>query len=257
MALEHFRLDGQVAIVTGAGRGVGRGIAKVLAEAGAIVVGSARTLSEVTDTIAEIEKAGGKGLALTGDVTKRPDDERVVKTTMDRFGRVDILVNNAGGGNYAPFLETTDEDLRYHFDWNTTSAFIMSQLVVPHMLKIGAGSIVNISSGSGRFGTPGLTAYCVAKGGLEQLTRVMAQELAPKIRVNSIALGAFMTPSLEKTFSSAPGVEQKMRGHTPLRRFGDVQDLGRLVVYLCAPGCFATNASFHVDGGLDSSLPVT
>src|ERR1700730_7624737 len=118
MALEQFKLDGQVAIVTGAGRGGGRGIAKVLSEAGAIIVGTARGDSEVKETIAQIEKAGGKGLALTGDVIKRADNERIVKTTMDRFGRIDILVNNAGGADYAPFLEITDEAFRHHFDWN-------------------------------------------------------------------------------------------------------------------------------------------
>ena len=193
MALEQFKLDGQVAIVTGAGKGVGQGIARVLAEAGATVVGTARTQRDIEGTIADIENAGGKGLALVADAMSRPDGERVVNTAMERFGRIDILVNNVGGSTYARFLDITDEDFRHTFDWCVTSAFIMSQLAAPHMLEAGHGSIVNISSGSARFGIRALTAYCVAKGGLEALTRAMAQELAPKIRVNAIALGSFAT----------------------------------------------------------------
>jgi NAD(P)-dependent dehydrogenase (short-subunit alcohol dehydrogenase family) len=253
MALEQFKLDGQVAIVTGAGRGVGCGIAKVLAEAGAIVVGTARGDSELKETIAQIEKAGGKGLGLTGDATKRADNERIVKSTMERFGRIDILINNAGGADYAPFLEITDESFRHHFEWNTTSAFIMSQLVAPHMLRAGAGSIVNISSGAGRFGIRGLLAYSVAKGALNQLTKAMAQELAPKVRVNAIALGSFMTAALQKTLDMMPQAEATMKKLTPLHRFGDVADLGRLVVYLSTRDCYATNAIFDVDGGIEGT----
>jgi 7-alpha-hydroxysteroid dehydrogenase len=253
MALEQFKLDGQVAIVTGAGRGVGRGIAKVLAEAGAIVVGTARGDSELKETIAEIERSGGKGLGLTGDAMKRADNARIVDTTMERFGRIDILINNAGGADYAPFLEITDEAFRYHFDWNTTSAFMMSQLAAPHMLKADGGSIVNISSGAGRFGIRGLVAYSVAKGALNQLTKGMAQELAPKIRVNGIGLGSFMTAALRNTLDMSPGAEATMKEKTPLHRLGDVEDLGRLVVYLCTRDCYATNAIFDVDGGLDAT----
>jgi 7-alpha-hydroxysteroid dehydrogenase len=259
MALEQFSLGGRVAIVTGAGRGVGAGIAKVLAEAGATVVGTARGPAEVTQTIKEIEAAGGSGLALTGDATSRADNERVVQETVDRFGRVDILVNNAGGANPKRFLKLTDEDLKFHFDWNTTSAFIMSQLVTPHMLEHGEGSIINISSGAGRFGIRGLTAYCVAKGALEALTKAMAQELAPKIRVNAIALGSFMTDALQKSIDFMPEAGDQMKALTPLHRFGDVEDLGRLAVYLASRGCYATNAIFHVDGGLNttnSPMPV-
>ena len=129
MALEQFNLEGQVAIVTGAGKGVGQGIARVLAEAGATVVGTARTESDIRGTIAGIEDAGGRGLALVADAMSRPDSERVVSTAMESFGRIDILVNNVGGSTYARFLDITDEDFRLTFDWCVTSAFIMSQLV--------------------------------------------------------------------------------------------------------------------------------
>lgn len=259
MALEQFELTGQVAIVTGAGRGVGEGIARVLAEAGATVVGTARTPSEVESTIEDIKAAGGNGLALTADALVRKDSERVVQTTVDEFGRIDILVNNVGFATFGPFLNLTDENLRDTFDYCVTSAFIMSQLVVPHMLAVGKGSIVNISSGAGRFGIRGLLPYCVAKGGLEALTRAMAQELAPKIRVNAIALGAFMTTGLQSSFDLLPGSEEKLKERTPLHRIGDVADLGRLTLYLSTRDCYATNSVFVVDGGLqgpNSELPI-
>lgn len=259
MALEQFQLDGHVAIVTGAGRGVGEGIAKVLAEAGATVVGTARTSSEVDGTIQDIRDAGGKGLALTADALEREDSERVVQTAVEEFGRIDILVNNVGFATYGPFLNLTDDDLRDTFDYCVTSAFIMSQLVVPHMLEAGRGSIVNISSGAGRFGIRGLLPYSVAKGGLEALTRAMAQELAPKIRVNAIALGAFMTTGLQSSFDLMPGSEEKLKERTPLHRIGDVADLGRLTLYLSTRDCYATNSTFVVDGGLqgpNSELPI-
>lgn len=259
MALEQFGLDGQVAIVTGAGRGVGAGIARVLAEAGATVVGTARTEAEIAESIDGIENAGGKGLALVADAMSRADSERVVATTMERFGRIDVLVNNVGGATYARFLDITDEDFRYTFDWCVTSAFIMSQLVAPHMFTAGHGSIVNISSGSARFGIRALTAYCAAKGGLEALTRAMAQELAPKIRVNAIALGSFATGGLQQSLDLMPGSQELMEQATPLHRLGHVEDLGRLTVYLATRDCYATNAIFHVDGGIESNnspLPI-
>jgi 7-alpha-hydroxysteroid dehydrogenase len=259
VALEQFKLDGHVAIVTGGGRGVGEGIAKVLAEAGASVVGTARTSTEIDSTIEDIKAAGGNGLAVTADALVREDSERVVQTTIDEFGRIDILVNNVGFATYGPFLSLTDDDLRNTFEYCVTSAFIMSQLAVPHMVKVGRGSIVNISSGAGRFGIRGLLPYSVAKGGLEALTRAMAQELAPKIRVNAIALGAFMTTGLQSSFDLMPGSEDKLKELTPLHRIGDVADLGRLTVYLCTRDCYATNATFVVDGGLqgpNSELPI-
>jgi 7-alpha-hydroxysteroid dehydrogenase len=259
MALEQFKLDGQVAIVTGAGRGVGEGIAKVLAEAGASIVGTSRTEDQIAGTIKDIENAGGAGLGLVADAMSRADGERVVEAAMERFGRIDILVNNVGGSSYARFLDITDEDFRHTFDWCVTSAFIMSQLAAPHMLEAGHGSIINISSGSARFGIRALTAYCVAKGGLEALTRAMAQELAPKIRVNAIALGSFATTGLKQSLDMMPGSLEKMNESTPLHRLGDVEDLGRLAVYLSTRDCYATNATFHVDGGIDSNnspLPI-
>ena len=202
MTLNSLRLDGQVAIITGAGRGVGRGIAIVLAEAGATIICSARTKTEIDETVALIEKAGGKAIALTADVMRRDDLVKLSEDTMARFGRIDILINNAGGIEFRPFLEISEEEFKFHFDWNTTSAFLLAQAVTPHMLKAGHGSFVNVSSGSGRIGIRGMLAYGVAKAGTEHLIRGLAQELALKIRVNCVALYAVLTPSLQNMYDS-------------------------------------------------------
>jgi NAD(P)-dependent dehydrogenase (short-subunit alcohol dehydrogenase family) len=262
MALERLRLDGRVAIVTGAGRGLGRGIARVLAEAGAAVVGTARTADGLAETVRQIEGAGGTALALTGDVTSRIDNERVVAEAVQRFGRIDILVNNAGGATARPFLDISDAYFRDILEWNLGSAFMMSQLAVPHMLEAGEGAIVNISSAAARIGSRGMVSYGVAKAGLEHLTRVLAQELSPRIRVNAVSLGTIATEGLRAALAGrnsqvagAPGapLDEVLREGTPLRRMGDVEDIGLAVLYLCSHGCYATGSVFHIDGGIQQS----
>jgi NAD(P)-dependent dehydrogenase (short-subunit alcohol dehydrogenase family) len=256
MALEKLRLDGQIAIITGAGRGVGRGIATVFAEAGATIICSARTRTEIDETVGMIEAAGGKAIAVTADVMKKDDLVALVDTTMAQFGKIDIVVNNAGGIVYRPFLEISEEEFRFHFDWNTTSSFLLSQAAAPHMLRAGKGSILNVSSAAGRIGIRGMMSYCVAKGGTEQLTRALAQELSPKIRVNCLALGAVMTPALQMTYDMDPSYKDKLEALTPLKSVGTPEDIGMAALYLCSEGCYATSAIFHIDGGLqDTNLP--
>jgi 7-alpha-hydroxysteroid dehydrogenase len=258
MALELLRLDGRTAIVTGAGRGVGHGIALALAEAGANVVVSARTRSEIDATAAEIGARGGRSLAVTADVTRHADLAELVQTAADHFGRIDVVVNNAGGiEGYAPFLELSEQSFRFHFDWNTGSAFLLSQLATPHMLKIGRGAILNISSGAGQIGIRGMLAYGVAKAGLEQLTRALAEELAPRIRVNALALGAIMTPALQRTFDMDPAFRDAMIGKTPLKRIGTAEAIGAAAVFACSDASdYMTGAVIPIDGGLqDTNLP--
>jgi NAD(P)-dependent dehydrogenase (short-subunit alcohol dehydrogenase family) len=256
MGLERQRLDGQIAIITGAGRGVGRGIATMLAEAGATIVCSARTKTEIDETVALIEAAGGKAVAITADVMKKADLVRLTDETMARYGRIDILVNNAGGNEFKPFLDISEEEFKFHFDWNTTSAFLLSQAVAPHMLKTGRGSIVNVSSGAARIGIRGMLAYGVAKAGTEQLTRGLAQELAPKVRVNCVALGAILTPALQNMFDMDPSFREKLHALTPLKTHGEVEDVGLAVLYFCSRGCYATGSILQIDGGIqETNLP--
>jgi NAD(P)-dependent dehydrogenase (short-subunit alcohol dehydrogenase family) len=256
MILDRLKLDGQVAIVTGAGRGVGRGIARTLAEAGATIVCSARTVSEVDETVAEIEKAGGKAVRVLADVMKKADLDNLVAETMDRYGRIDHVVNNAGGNVYNAFLDISEEEFKFQMDWNVTSAFLLTQAATPHMVKAGKGNVINISSAAGRFGARGMMAYNAAKAALDNLTRAMAQELAPKIRCNSLALGAIMTPALQNTYDMQPGFQEKLASLTPLRTHGTVEDIGLAALYLCNSHCYATGAVFQIDGGLqDTNLP--
>ena len=254
MTLERLKLDGKVALVTGGGRGVGRGIASVFAEAGAAVVVTARTPDQIRDTAAQIQAAGGRALDVVADATKREDNERAVQAAIDKFGRLDILVNNAGGGAAKPFFDLTEDDLRYDFQLNAVSTFTLTQLAAPHMMKVGGGSVVNISSRAAAFVGSGRLPYGVAKAALEQLTRLLAHELAPKIRVNAIALGTVMTPALQRYFDSdLEMAREDLLTAIPLHRVGNVEDIGLAALYFCASDCYATGSILHVDGGLPTA----
>jgi len=256
MVLERLKLDGKVAIVTGGGMGVGRGIAQVLAEAGAAVVVTARSADGIKQTAADIESQGGRALAIQADATKREDNERVVAAAIEKFGRIDILVNNVGGsgGGLKPFAEVSEADLLHDFQLNVVSAFTLSQLCAPHMRQSGSGSIVNISSRAASFVGKGRIQYGVAKAALEQLTRLLAQELGPEIRVNAIALGTIMTPALERSIERDNGpMGEALYKSNPLKKIGNVGDIGLAALYYCASDCYANGAVLHVDGGLPTT----
>ena len=254
MALERLKLDGKVAIVTGGARGVGRGIANVLAESGAAVMLSARTQSDLDRAVAEIEAAGGKAAAVAGDVTSEADNRRLVDAALERFGRIDILVNNAGGATAVPFMQETAEKFARDFHFNVISAFQLTQMSAPHMIAAGGGSVVNISSRSAQVGGRGFTTYSVAKMGLERLTHMMAQELAPHIRVNAVSLGTIMSDGLQGYLDGNPDLKASFYGKIPLGRVGDPADIGLAALYLCSAGCYATGTVVRVDGGITSSI---
>lgn len=254
MALERLNLDGKVAIITGGARGVGRGIADVLAEAGASVVISARTQADLDDAVAKIKARGGKAAALACDVTREADNRRLIDAALERFGRIDILVNNAGGAKAVPFMEETADKFARDFHFNVISAFQLTQMAAPHLIAAGGGSVVNISSRSAQVGGRGFTTYSVAKLGLERLTHIMAQELAPHIRVNAISLGTIMSDGLQGYLDSNPELKASFYGKIPLGRVGDAADIGLAALYLCSAGCYATGAVIRVDGGITSSI---
>ena len=253
MKLDRLRLDGKVALVTGGGRGIGRGVATVLAEAGAAVVVTARSPDEIRDTVEMIRDHGGQAIAVQGDVTKREDSAHLVDAALQKFGRIDIVVNNAGGsGGMKPFLELTEEMFISDFRLNTLSAVNLTQLAAPHMFEAGSGSVINISSRAGSFSGRGRTQYGVAKAALEHLTRLMAHELAPTIRVNAISIGTVMTAALQSAYDAGMDREDLLCG-IPLHREGDIDDVGLAALYLCSNGCYANGEILHLDGGLPTN----
>ena len=248
--LDRFRLDGQVAIVTGSGRGIGAAIAIAFADAGADVVISARTLSQMEATAKAVRERGRKALIVPCDVLNTADRKALVDTTIEEFGRLDILVNNAGGSGPKPALDTTAEDFDASFHFNTTTAFALSALCAPKMAETaGKGSIVNISSIAGRFAQPGFVAYGVAKAAQDFMTKNLAQDFAPKVRVNGIAVGSTLTDSLANVMNDE--LEQIMVSKTPLGRLGQATDVAACALFLASRAAdYVTGEIYGVNGGL-------
>mgnify|MGYP000364078921 CR=1 FL=1 len=253
MLLDRFKLDGKVAIVTGAGRGIGAGCALAFAELGAHVACAARTREQVEATAEQARGFGVRALPVVCDVMQRADLEALVEATLREFGRVDILVNNAGGSPPMEALHTSEAMFEEALRFNVTSAFVLTRLTVPKMLaSAGGGSIVNISSAAGRLVMSGFVAYGTAKAALSFMTRELGREFAPKVRVNAIAVGAVETSAL------APFLDDELRGKmealTPMRRIGRVEDIAIAALYLASPASsWVTGKIFEVDGGTEAS----
>jgi 7-alpha-hydroxysteroid dehydrogenase len=252
MILDRFRLTDKVAIVTGAGRGIGEGCALAFAEMGAHVVCAARTAEQIEAVAARATALGSRALAVPCDVSERSQLENVVEKTMSEFGRIDILVNNAGGSPPKPALRTSEAMFDQAFHFNVTTAFLMSRFVVPHMLDGAGGSIVNISSAAGRLAQPGFAAYGTAKAALSALTRLLGSEFAPRVRVNAIAVGSVLTSALAPFLDDE--TKSQMQELTPLKRLGEVEDIALMALYLASPAAsWVTGKIFEVDGGTEAS----
>jgi 7-alpha-hydroxysteroid dehydrogenase len=250
MILDRFKLTHKVAIVTGAGRGIGRGTALAFAEAGAHVVCAARSRDQIEDAAAQVRARGTRGLAVPCDVLERSQLEDLVQATLDEFGRIDILVNNAGGWPPKPALRTSEKELDAAFHFNVTTAFVLTRLIVPKMVETaGAGAVINISSVAGREVGPGFAAYGTAKAALSFLTRELAQDFAPKVRVNAIAVGSIETDALGTILNDE--IRERMVALTPLGRLGQVEDIAACALYLASPAAsYVTGEIYGVNGGL-------
>lgn len=251
--LERFRLDGKVAVITGAGRGIGAATARALAEAGATVVLASRTEAQLEAVADSIWEQGGEALVVPTDVNEHANIEALAATALAELGRIDIVVNNAGGTPPRPFLDTSPGYLERAFHFNTTTAFVLSKAAAPGMLERGEGAIVNISSAIGRLRDRGFAAYGTAKAALSHLTRLMAADLAPKIRVNGIAVGSVATSALESVLTD-DAIRDQMVAGTPLKRLGQPEDIALCALYLASPAAsFVTGKIFEVDGGLEEA----
>jgi 7-alpha-hydroxysteroid dehydrogenase len=249
--LDRFKLTDKVAVVTGAGKGIGAGTALALAEAGAHVVAAARTQADIDATAAAVRDRGREAMAVATDVTERDDLERLVAASVAQFGRIDILVNNAGGWLPTPVQTTSERAFEAALRFNVTSAFLLSRLCIPHLAAHGEGAIVNISSRAASMVQPCFTAYGAAKAALSFMTRNMAPELAPKIRVNAIEVGGVETDALAHVLTD-DSVRRNLEQNTPMQRVGRVDDIAAAVVYLASPAAsWVTGKVFEIDGGVD------
>jgi NAD(P)-dependent dehydrogenase (short-subunit alcohol dehydrogenase family) len=251
MVDESFNLQGEVAIVTGGSQGLGKEMAKALAQNGATVVLTSRNLEKLAAVAQEIRTAGGKAEAIQGDIAQWANVQNLVSRVIGSYSKIDILINNAGM-NFPPkpLVDFAEEEWQRIIDTNLKGTYFCCKAVCPHMMKRKKGRIINISSIAGSVGFPGMGPYGAAKAGIIQLTKTLALELADhNINVNAIAPGFFDTPLRDNIRNNKKVIDFTIE-RTPLRRCGQPNELRGLVLLLSSEASsYITGQTIFVDGG--------
>ena len=239
-----------MAIVTGASRGLGRAIAVALAAAGADVALTARSRPDLEETARRVEQQGRRALVAPADVSRLPEMEALVQSTVRALGGLDVLVNNSGVARVVPLAEATPQDWSAIVDVNLTGVFNGCRAAAPHLIARGAGKVINLASVLGAVGLPGYSLYAATKGGVIAFTRALAVEWARhNVQVNAIAPGWFVTDMNERAFAD-PRTRERLTRDIPARRTGRLEEIGPLAVYLASPASdFMTGQTLFLDGG--------